>query len=67
MFAGFTAPVDQSEQRSVIASPDQVRGFSTRNPGILWHWIPDRVRDDALLLREHSINSCAGHHLEKFQ
>ena len=66
MFTGFTAPVDQSEQRSVIAG-------LTRNPGMLWHWIPDRVRDDAsllrdgalllrdgaLLLRKHSINSCA--------
>ena len=31
----------------VIASPDQVRGFSTRNPVLAWHWIPDQVRDDS--------------------
>ncbi len=30
----------------VIAAPDQVRGFSTRNPVPRMHWIPDQVRDD---------------------
>ena len=33
-----------------IASPDRVRGFSTRNPVHAWHWIPDRVRDDDQVL-----------------
>ncbi|TSA12990.1 MAG: hypothetical protein D4R79_06450 [Comamonadaceae bacterium] len=43
---------------AVIASPDQslprarsgVRGFSTRNPVLAYHWIPDRVRDDKVSL-----------------
>ena len=30
----------------VIAAPDRVRGFSTRNP-----WIPERVRDDSQMHR----------------
>ena len=37
---------------SVIASPDRVRGFSTRNPVHAWHWIPDQVRDDNLEVRD---------------
>ena len=36
----------------VIASPDLVRGFSTRNPVVAWHWIPDRVRDDNFAVRD---------------
>jgi hypothetical protein len=36
----------------VIASPDLVRGFSTRNSVVAWHWIPDRVRDDNFAVRD---------------
>ncbi|TSA12921.1 MAG: hypothetical protein D4R79_07035 [Comamonadaceae bacterium] len=38
--------------RCVIAAPDQVRGFSTRNPVHAWHWIPDRVREDKQGVRD---------------
>ena len=34
---------------------DQVRGFSTRNPVVAQHWIPDRVRDDKLLVRDDKL------------
>jgi hypothetical protein len=50
----------------VIASPDQVRGFSTRNPVVAQHWIPDQslprarsgVRDDSCEVRK-LISQCA--------
>jgi hypothetical protein len=46
MFPKFMTPPNKNGYRIVIASPDQVRGFSTRNPVVAQHWIPDPVRDD---------------------
>ena len=34
MFTEFTKPLGQSQPRFVIAG-------LTRNPGLVWHWIPD--------------------------
>ena len=45
MFTEFTTPLGQSQHRFVIAG-------LTRNPGLVWHWIPDQVRDDSSWVRD---------------
>ncbi len=45
MFPALTTPAHENRRRLVIAAPDQVRGFSTRNP-----WMPDQVRHDSVSL-----------------
>jgi hypothetical protein len=47
MFPKFMTPPNKTECCIVIASPDRVRGFSTRNPVVAQRWIPDQVRDDS--------------------
>ena len=35
----------------VIAGPIVIAGL-TRNPVVVWHWIPDQVRDDNCRVRD---------------
>ena len=45
MFTEFTKPLGQSQPRFVIAG-------LTRNPGLVWHWIPDVETPDLIQGRD---------------
>ena len=58
MFTEFTTPLGQSQHRFVIAG-------LTRNPGLVWHWIPDVETPDLIRGRDDSIIPTRCHHLQK--
>ena len=50
MFPKSMTPPNNNGYRIVIAGPIVIAGL-TRNPVVVWHWIPDQVRDDKLGVR----------------
>ena len=46
MFPKSMTPPNNTGYRIVIAGPIVIAGL-TRNPVVVWHWIPDQVRDDS--------------------